>query len=640
MHKKKGAKNPVPERYQKNCIIYARISDPNKQSEVSIAAQTRECTDFANRFGLRVIDVVTDESTGTNVDHRPGFFSLQERAKKQDFRYVLVWRYDRFARSQQDTYAAIGFFGKFGIGIVSIKEQENLEPTAQEKLMAGIYIAMAEYYSAELSIKVCRNMYEIAKSGGYYGGSTPLGYKVVNRKLEIDEINAYVVREAFRLYADGWTTRQLCEKFNEEGYKTSTGREFNENSFRTILSNEKYIGVYSYAATDPNGNEEVIRLEGKVPALVTEELFVRVQERLRATSRGPGTAKAKVPYLLKDKIFCGFCGQSMKSDSNKKKNGDVYRYYNCRKDRPGHNCKRKTMPKEVIERNVAAQTIRLLTDADYIKAMATVIENTRKKGSRNEELKAIETKIRSLQKDIKGITQKLIDADLGKASMSEYVRQAYEQKIDEYSIESNKLSARREKLLALYQPRELSPYDIEDWFSELRTYNINSFEDRQHIISKYVKQVIVYGDYMEVTVYQPDEIGVIQDPDTTIACAKTYFDFRNESINADLPDDMHLSAEEAEKAIDKILHSDDDDDPDPNGPGGGSPSPTAPSSNTSKKSTRPYNTKKTHTAKNSAGNRVSSLAQYGEPDNFKLEPLLVAYSNGNVGFVVRIDRNC
>lgn len=637
MPKKKGHKNPVPERYQKNCVIYARISDPNKQSEVSIDAQIRECTDFAKRNGLIVKDVVTDEASGTDTYHRPGFFQLQEDAKRQEFRYILVWRFDRFSRSQQDTFAAMGYFGKFGISIVSIKEQENLEPTAQEKLMAGIYIAMAEYYSAELSIKVCRNMYEIAKNGGYYGGSTPLGYKVVDRKLEIDEINAYVVREAFNLYADGWTTRQLCEKFNSEGYKTSKGGTFNENSFRTILSNEKYIGVYSYSATDPNGNEEVVRLEGKIPALVTEELFNRVQERLRATSRGPGTAKAKVPYLLKDKIFCGFCGQSMKSDSNKKKNGDVYRYYNCRKDRPGHDCKRKTMPKEVIERNVAAQTILLLTNSDYIKSMSSVIEKMRKRNSKNEELKAVETKIKSLQTDIKGITQKLIDVDLGKASMSEYLRKSYEERIDEYSVEVNKLSARKEKLLAIYQPRELSPYDIEDWFSELRTYNINSFEDRQHIISKYVKQVVVYDDYMEVIVYQPDEIGVIQDPDTTLACAKTYFDFRNENVNAELPENMSLSAAEVEAEIDNLIHPDVDDDPDPNGPGGGSP---APSRKSSKKSTRPYNTKNTHTANNSAEKKKSSLAQYGEPHNFKLEPLLVAYGNGNVGFVARIDRDC
>ena len=102
MAKKKKNQSTVPLEFQKNCIIYTRISDPNKQTEVSIAAQTRECKEFANRFGLTVIDVLEDRGTGTNLD-RPQFLALQQRAKNQDFRYILVWRYDRFSRSQQDS---------------------------------------------------------------------------------------------------------------------------------------------------------------------------------------------------------------------------------------------------------------------------------------------------------------------------------------------------------------------------------------------------------------------------------------------------------------------------------------------------------------------------------------------------------
>lgn len=68
MAKKKKNQNPVPLKYQKNCIIYTRISDPNKQTEVSIAAQTRECREFASKFGLTVIDVLEDKGTGTNLD--------------------------------------------------------------------------------------------------------------------------------------------------------------------------------------------------------------------------------------------------------------------------------------------------------------------------------------------------------------------------------------------------------------------------------------------------------------------------------------------------------------------------------------------------------------------------------------------
>lgn len=624
MAKKKKNQNPVPQEYQKNCIIYTRISDPNKQTEVSIAAQTRECREFATRFGLNVVDVLEDRGTGTNLD-RPKFMELQQRAKKQDFRYILVWRYDRFSRSQQDTYAAIGYFGKYGINIVPIKEQSSLEQTLEEKLLASLYIAMAEYYSAELSVKVCRNMYEIAKNGLYFGGSTPLGYKVVNKQLEIDELTAPIVQEAFQMYADGHQIREICDVFNKKGYKTSTGNSFTASSFRTMLSNERYIGVYSYAATDPNGDEAVFRFEHKVPALVSEDIFQRVQDKLRQTSRGPGTAKAKVPYLLKDKIYCGLCGQLMKSDSNKKKNGEAYRYYNCRKDRPGHTCKRKTMPKDVIELNVAARVLELLNDPDYVDLMYEVLQKRAKarKESPDRKTSAMEAKIKELERSIRSSVAKLTANDLGELPMSVYVRKAYEDSIDRDSQDLEKLKSAVEREKALAQsPKEFTRYDLEDWLAELRIRNLYSFEDRQHLISTYVKQVIVYEDSMEVVLNCPGDISDPQNAELTVACAKTYMDFKNENTDVDIPAEMEITEEEAAEAIEKLLNADDDDDDpdDPKGGGGGSrhSSPSGGSSS-GKKSTRPYNAKTSGTAKNSAEIEKSSLRQCGEPLIFKAE---------------------
>lgn len=615
MAKKKKNQSTVPLEFQKNCIIYTRISDPNKQTEVSIAAQTRECREFADRFGLTVVDVLEDRGTGTNLD-RPQFCELQQRAKKQDFRYILVWRYDRFSRSQQDTYAAIGYFGKYGINIVPIKEQSSLEQTLEEKLLASLYIAMAEYYSAELSVKVCRNMYEIAKNGLYFGGSTPLGYKVVNKQLEIDELTAPIVQEAFQMYADGHQIREICDVFNKKGYKTSVGNSFTASSFRSLLSNERYIGVYSYAATDPNGDEAVFRFEHKVPALVSEDLFRRVQEKLRQTSRGPGTGKAKVPYLLKDKIFCGLCGQSMKSDSNKKKNGDVYRYYNCRKDRPGHNCKRKTLPKDVIELNVAGRVLELLNDPEYVDAMYEVLQKRTACKSPDRKTSAMEAKIKELERSIRSSMAKITANDLGEISMSVYMRKAYEDSIDRDSEALERLKAAVEQQKALARrPKEFTRYDLEDWLTELHISNLYSFEDRQHLISTYVKQVIVYDDSMEVILNTPGDISDPQNAELTVACAKTYTDFRNENVDVDIPEELEITEAEAEEAIAKLIDSDDDDDPDdPKGGGGGKRrSPSGGGSSSGGKSAKSHNTEASDPAKNSADIKKSSFKQGGEP---------------------------
>ena len=146
---------------------------------------------------------------------------------------------------------------------------------------------------------------------------------------------------------------------------------------------------------------------------------------------------------------------------------------------------------------------------------------------------------------------------------------------------------------------EAPAFDLDDWLSEVQNYNVKSFEARQHIIQKYVKQVVVYEDYMEVILLTPDEIDSLDDINETLACEKAYYDFKDEHTNITIPGEYALTDEEAIKTWDAILKKElegeeDDDDPDPNGPGGsGGPGGGKPSGSggTGKRSTRPYNTK-------------------------------------------------
>ncbi len=68
------------------------------------------------------------------------------------------------------------------------------------------------------------------------------------------------------------------------------------NSFNRILKNEKYIGEFQY---------QDIVIPGGVPAVVSEDLFYRVQERLEKNKRAPAMAKADADHLLTTKLFCG-----------------------------------------------------------------------------------------------------------------------------------------------------------------------------------------------------------------------------------------------------------------------------------------------------------------------------------------------
>lgn len=81
------------------------------------------------------------------------------------------------------------------------------------------------------------------------------------------------MRLVYDLYAQGKTMTQIIRILNVKGLRTLRGRPFTNNSLRTMLKNEKYIGVYTY--------KDEIRIEDAIPPIVEPETFYKVQEMLK-----------------------------------------------------------------------------------------------------------------------------------------------------------------------------------------------------------------------------------------------------------------------------------------------------------------------------------------------------------------------
>lgn len=107
-----------------------------------------------------------------------------------------------------------------------------------------------------------------------------------------------------------------------------------------------------------------IVIPNKLPVIIDEEQFNRVQQKLQTNKHAPAHAKAEEEYLLTTKLFCGKCGTMLVGESGKSRTGDVYHYYKCGNAKRGKGCKLKTLKKRWIERAVVAATIqRVMNDA-------------------------------------------------------------------------------------------------------------------------------------------------------------------------------------------------------------------------------------------------------------------------------------
>lgn len=131
---------------------------------------------------------------------------------------------------------------------------------------------MAEYYSAELAEKVSRGMKENALKCKYNGGGIPLGYYIDEQKhFQIDPNIAPFIVECFEHNADGMTMKQLRDELNMKGVKNSRGGKISLDVISRMLTNRKYLGEYIF---------QDITIKDGIPALISESLFEKVQDRL------------------------------------------------------------------------------------------------------------------------------------------------------------------------------------------------------------------------------------------------------------------------------------------------------------------------------------------------------------------------
>ena len=287
-------------------VIYARYSS-DSQREASIEGQLRDCKDYAERNGITIVGTYIDRAYSAKTDDRPEFQRMVQDSARKIFDAVLVWKLDRFARNRYDTVYYKRQLEKNNVHLVSVMEPISDGP--EGIMVESLLIGMAEYYSAELAIKVARGERENALKCKYNGGVVPLGYVIgkEDRLYHIDPETAPIVQEIFTRYADGEPAEKIAASLNERGLRTRTGKPFVKNSFFQIFKNRRYIGEYSY---------KDIVIPGGVPAIVDQALFDRVQERFAKNKITHGRpAKDEVNYLLTTKLFCGKCGTLMGGES-------------------------------------------------------------------------------------------------------------------------------------------------------------------------------------------------------------------------------------------------------------------------------------------------------------------------------------
>ena len=183
-------------------VIYARFSS-DKQDEASIDAQVRACQEYAERKGLTILDVYTDEAIsgkGSKTVSRMAYQQMLRDVDKGLLDVILIHKYDRVARNLGEHVNLEKRLKDKRVELVAVAQ--DFGNSSEAKIMRALMWSLSEYYIDNLSAEVKKGHRETALKARHNGGYAPFGYDVVNQTYIINELEAGYVRKIFNAAAN------------------------------------------------------------------------------------------------------------------------------------------------------------------------------------------------------------------------------------------------------------------------------------------------------------------------------------------------------------------------------------------------------------------------------------------------------
>lgn len=465
---------------QSNAVIYARYSSHGQQ-EQSIDGQLRDCYAYAEHEGNLVVGEYIDRALTGRNDDRPDFQRMIADAAKKQFKYIIVWKLDRFARNRFDSAVHKATLKKYGVKVISATENITDEP--EGILLEGLMESLAEYYSANLSKHVKRGQRESILSGKVPGGVPPYGFKLVDKKLVADEQKAPIIRYVFEQYAKGVPKKQIMEELNARGALNTYGNPLTLSSLQHSLRNPKYIGKFFYSGQE---------VPGCCEALISEKTFNAVQERLDAVKHAPaaGNGSKRQEYLLQGKAYCGYCGARLVGDVGTSKTGAKHYYYACGKRKKSRTCEKKNEKKDFLEWYVVEQTVEYVLTPERIEYIAGRIVAKYEEEFNDKRIKQLERQYKKLDNEVNAA----VDASL---VVPEKIRHKYFEKIE--TLETQKTDI--EFNLASLRIANGNRYTEEQIIAWLKSFCHGDALDedfQRRIIDVLINAVYVYDDKLVI----------------------------------------------------------------------------------------------------------------------------------------------
>ncbi len=313
------------------CAIYTRKStEHNLDLEFnSLHAQREACEAYIKsqaHEGWRLVHHRFDDGafSGASLE-RPALQELLTEVRAGKVDVIVVYKVDRLTRSLSDFAKLVELFDQHSVSFVSVTQSFNTT-TSMGRLTLNVLLSFAQFEREVIGERVRDKIAASKAKGLWVGGSIPLGYAIVNKKLVVVPKEAETVRLIFRRYLKLGSIRDLAEDLDRQGIRTrrqtfSTGQirggiRFGVGALAHLLRNRFYIGEVVYRRAVHLGEHE---------AVLDRSLFDAVQAKLAASANIRQLKLRASLSILAGRIFDDRGNRMTPTHTNK--NGARYRYY-------------------------------------------------------------------------------------------------------------------------------------------------------------------------------------------------------------------------------------------------------------------------------------------------------------------------
>ncbi|RHW37287.1 recombinase family protein [Neobacillus notoginsengisoli] len=443
--------------------LYIRVSTQEQVDNSSIETQKEKLEAYCKAKDWVVYDTYIDPGySGSNLN-RPDLQRLLGDLKHIDA--VMVYKLDRLSRSQKDTLELIeDYFLKNNVDFVSVTETLDTS-TPFGKAMIGILSVFAQLEREMIAERMRDGLIDRAKKGYWVAGGNyePAGFGVRHDgDLYEKEDEVKHIQAAYNYYEQLHSITKMQARLKEDGFPVWRFRRYND-----VLRSRLNIGEVSFAG---------VYYKGRHKPIISKEQFDRVQALLER-HKGKNWGKVK-ESLLSGLMTCGGCRESFVTYKTgiTKRNKKSYRYYICRA---------KRFPSEYTHKCTNINWNATKLDSLIADEISNLLINKKTQPTKSKHIE-YDKLIKNVDAKMKRILSLYAEGRVPVALLNDQMEELQTERL--YLKKREELQ--EEKSSIVITEEDLKQFSID--------LNAGDFPTRQAIVQKFIKEIIIHGDDIEI----------------------------------------------------------------------------------------------------------------------------------------------